>query len=163
MVGPNAASLSAIEGNYNAVPSQPVLPLAGLEHFFGASQIHYAQGAPYVSELPLPVPRTSLHPAEGDARFGLKGEYFDNVEFQGSPAMTRVDQQVEFDWNAASPSEHISAGHFGVRWSGTIQVPVAGDYSFSFTLAQCYPCGDAEGVKVYFDDKPLSDQPVPAS
>jgi beta-glucosidase len=163
VVGPNAASLAAIEGNYNAVPSQPVLPLAGLEHLFGADHVRYAQGSPYVSELPLPVPRTLLHPADGDARFGLKGEYFDNMEFQGLPAMTRVDQQVEFDWNAASPSKEISAGHFGVRWSGTIQVPVAGDYNFSFTLAHCYPCGDAEGVKVYFDGKPLSDQPVSAS
>jgi beta-glucosidase len=163
VVGPNAASLAAIEGNYNAVPSQPVLPLAGLEHLFGAKQIHYAQGSPYVSELPLPVPRTLLHPTDGDSSFGLKGEYFDNVEFQGSPAMTRVDQQVEFDWNAASPSKEISASHFGVRWSGTIQVPVAGDYNFGFTLAHCYPCGDAESVKVFFDGKPLSDQPVAAS
>jgi beta-glucosidase len=163
IVGPNAASLAAIEGNYNAVPSQPVLPLAGMEHVYGADHVHYAQGSPYVSELPLPVPRTLLHPADGDSRFGLKGEYFDNVEFQGSPAMTRIDQQIEFDWNAASPSKEISASHFGVRWSGTIQVPGAGDYNFSFTLAHCYPCGDAESVRVYFDGKPLSDQPVPAS
>ncbi len=163
VIGPNAASLAAIEGNYNAVPSQPVLPLAGLENAFGVDQIRYAQGSPYVSELPVPVPRTLLHPANGDARFGLKGEYFDNVEFQGAPSMTRVDQQVEFDWNAASPDKSISASHFGVRWAGTIQAPVAGDYVFSFTLAHCYPCGDAESLKVYFDDKPLSDQPVPAS
>ncbi len=163
VVGPNAASLAAIEGNYNAVPSQPVLPLAGVEQVFGASQVRYAQGSPYVSELPLPVPRTLLHPADGDQRFGLKGEYFDNVELQGSPAMTRVDQQIDFDWNAASPSKEMSASHFGVRWSGTIQVPVAGDYTFSFTLAHCYPCGDAESVKLYFDDKPLSDQPIAAS
>ena len=163
VVGPNAASLAAIEGNYNAVPSQPVLPLAGMERQFGVSHIRYAQGAPYVSELPLPVPRTLLHPAVGDSRFGLKGEYFDNVELEGSPAMTRVDEQVEFDWNAASPSKSMSPSHFGVRWTGTIQVPVAGDYDFSFTLAHCYPCGDAEGVKVFFDGKSLSDQPVPAS
>ncbi len=163
VIGPNAASLAAIEGNYNAVPSHPVLPLAGLEDAFGAGQILYAQGAPYVSELPVPVPRTLLHPAEGDARFGLKGEYFDNVDFQGAPSMTRVDQQVAFDWNAATPDKSINAAHFGVRWTGTIQAPVAGDYVFSFTLAHCYPCGDAESLKVYFDGKPLSDQPVPAT
>jgi beta-glucosidase len=163
VVGPNAASLAAIEGNYNAVPSQPVLPLAGLEQLFGSTHVLYAQGSPYVSELPLPVPRTLLHPAEGDARFGLKAEYFDNVALQGEPAMTRVDQQVEFDWNAASPSKTISADHFGVRWSGTIQAPIAGDYKFSFTLAHCYPCGDAESVKVYFDGKSMSDQPIAAS
>jgi len=163
VVGPNAASLAAIEGNYNAVPSQPVLPLSGIEHAFGVDQVRYAQGSPYVSELPVPVPRTLLHPSEGDSRFGLKGEYFDNVEFQGAPAMTRVDQQVAFDWDAASPDKGISPSHFGVRWTGTIQAPIAGDYAFSFTLAHCYPCGDAENLKVYFDGKPLSDQPVPAT
>ncbi len=163
VIGPNAASLAAIEGNYNAVPSQPILPLEGMESIFGAEHIRYAQGAPYVSELPVPVPRTLLHPSEGDSHFGLKGEYFDNVELQGSPSMTRVDQQVEFDWNAAAPSKAISPSHFGVRWTGTMQVPVVGDYTFSFTLAHCYPCGDAESVKVYFDSKPVSDQPIPAS
>jgi beta-glucosidase len=161
VVGPNSTSLTAIEGNYNAVPSQPVLPLTGIENTFGAAQVRYAQGAPYVSELPIPVPRTLLHPADGDSRFGLKGEYFDNVDFQGAPSMTRIDQQIQFDWNAATSYKSISASHFGVRWTGTIQVPVAGDYNFSFTLAHCYPCGDAEGVKLYFDNKPLADLPVP--
>ena len=163
VVGPNATSLSAIEGNYNAVPSQPIFPLTGIEDAFGAAHVKYAQGAPYVSELPVPVPQTLLHPAAGDARFGLKGEYFDNVDFQGQPAMTRVDQQVQFDWNAATPYKSISASHFGVRWTGTIQAPAAGDYLVSFSLAHCYPCGDAEGVRLYFDNKPMSNQPVPAS
>ena len=135
VIGPNAASLAAIEGNYNAVPSRPVLPLAGIETMFGAAKVKYAQGSPYVSELSLPVPRTALHPSTGDARFGLKGEYFDNVDFQGAPAMTRVDEQVEFDWNSASPDKTVDASHFGVRWTGMIEVPVAGDYQFSFTLA----------------------------
>src|SRR5262249_57812921 len=30
VIGPNAAALSAIEGNYNAVPSSPVVPLHGI-------------------------------------------------------------------------------------------------------------------------------------
>ena len=163
VIGPNAASLAAIEGNYNAVPSQPILPLDGIEHAFGAKNVEYAQGSPYVSELTVPVPRTLLHPSQGDSRFGLKGEYFDNAEFQGTPTMARVDQQVAFDWNSATPHKGISPLHFSVRWTGTIQAPVAGDYDFSFTLAHCYPCGDAESVKVYFDDKPLFDEQVPAA
>jgi len=160
VVGPNAASLAAIEGNYNAVPSQPVLPVSGMEAMFGAAKVRYAQGSPYVSELPLPVPSTALHPSATDARTGLKGEYFSNVDFAGAPSMTRVDEQVEFDWNSASPDNSVDASHFGVRWTGTIEVPIAGDYEFSFTLAHCYPCGDAEAVKLFFDDKPLTDQPV---
>lgn len=158
VVGPNAASLSAIEGNYNAVPSSPVLPLAGMENALGAANVKYAQGSPYVSELTVPVPRTALHPSAGDPRFGLKGEYFDNADLRGVPPMTRVDEQVQFDWNAASPDKSVDKSHFGVRWTGTIQAPVAGDFQFSFTLAHCHPCEDTEAIRVYFDGKPLTDQ-----
>jgi len=164
VIGPNAAALPAIEGNYNAVPSHPILPLAGMEAKFGGSaKILYAQGSPYVSELPVPVPRTLLHPGKDDAQFGLKGEYYDNVDFTGKPAFTRVDQQVDFDWNAASPGEGLKESAFGVRWTGTITVPKAGDYQFSFTLAHCYPCGDAEHVSVFLDGKEITSHGVEAS
>ena len=162
VVGPNAASLAAIEGNYNAIASRPVLPLAGMEAAFGAARVKYAQGSPYVSELTLPVPRTALHPSAGDARFGLKGEYFDNATLEGAPAMTRVDEQVDFDWDGASPGKGIDATRFGARWTGVIEAPAAGEYEFNFTLAQCYPCGDSEEVKLFFDDQPVVDQPVNA-
>jgi beta-glucosidase len=163
VVGPNATSLAAIEGNYNAVPSQPVAPLNGMGAAFGSAHVLYEQGSPYVAELGLPVPRTALHPAAGDDHYGLKGEYFNNVDFTGAPSMTRIDPQVEFDWNSATPDKSVDASHFGVRWTGVIQVPVTGDYAFSFTLAHCYPCGDAESVRLYFDDKPVSNQPVAES
>jgi beta-glucosidase len=163
VIGPNAAALAAIEGNYNAVPSHPVLPLAGIQAKFGGqAKIVYAQGSPYVSELTVPVPRTLLHPAKGSAAFGLKGEYFDNIDFTGKPVVTRVDQQVDFDWNAAAPVPQVKASAFGVRWTGTITPPAPGKYEFSFRLAHCYPCGDAEVLRVFLDDKQVSEQPVEA-
>jgi beta-glucosidase len=162
VIGPNAASLAAIEGNYNAVPSHPVLPLAGMERRFGAANIMYAQGSPYVEELSLPVPRTVLRPASGDARHGLKAEFFDNVDFAGEPKLTRVDEQIDFDWNAASPAPVLKADAFGVRWTATFTPPKPGDYEFNFRLSHCYPCGDAEMVRMYVDDKLVTHQPVEA-
>jgi beta-glucosidase len=162
VLGPNAASLAAIEGNYNAVPSRPVVPLKGMEQQFGVANIVYAQGSPYVEELALPVPRTVLHPSAGDAKFGLKAEYFDNIDFAGEPKLTRVDEQVDFDWNSASPASVLKANAFGVRWTGTFTPPKAGDYDFSFRLAHCYPCGDAEMVRMSVDDKVVTHQPVEA-
>jgi beta-glucosidase len=162
VIGPNAAALAAIEGNYNAVPSQPVVPLKGMEKRFGAANVVYAQGSPYVEELALPVPRTVLHPAAGDGKFGLKAEYFDNIDFAGEPKLTRVDEQVDFDWNAAAPAPVLKANAFGVRWTGTFTAPKAGDYEFSFRLAHCYPCGDAEMVRMIVDDKVVTHQPVEA-
>ena len=152
VIGPNAAALSAIEGNYNAIPSHPVLPLAGMEAKFGGqAKVLYAQGSPYVSELTVPVPRTVLRPAKGSAAFGLKGEYFDNIDFTGKPVVTRVDQQVDFDWDAAAPVPGVKATAFSVRWTGTITPPVAGKYEFSFRR-------EAEGVRVFLDGKQVTQE-----
>ena len=74
--------LAAIEGNYNGVPSHRCCRLTGMETVFGAAKVRYAQGSPYVSELPLPVPRTALHPSPATRVSGLKGDYFDNVDLQ---------------------------------------------------------------------------------
>ena len=45
VIGPNAASLSALEGNYNAVPRNPVLPVDGIIAEFAQANVLYAQGA----------------------------------------------------------------------------------------------------------------------
>jgi beta-glucosidase len=60
VIGPNAESLIALEGNYNGVPSHPVLPLEGIEREYAGTRVLYAQGAPYVEGDSLPVPRTAL-------------------------------------------------------------------------------------------------------
>lgn len=157
VIGPNAASLAAIEGNYNAIPSHPIVPLAGIESRFGAhAKILYTQGSPYVSELPLPAPRTLFHPAKRDKRHGLHAEYFNNLDFSGKPAFTRTDQQIDFDWDAASPGPGLDASAFAVRWTGTITAPQPGDYTFSFKLTHCYPCRDEEKVSVYLDGKQIT-------
>jgi beta-glucosidase len=157
VVGPNAAALSALEGNYNAVASHPVLPVDGLIAGLKNATILYAQGSAYVDGAPVPAPRTLFHPAmmsgTTPAANGLTGEYFANSEFTGKPVLTRVDSQIDFDWNAATPVRGLPAKDFGVRWKGTITAPAGGDYTFSITLAHCYPCSDRERFSVYMDDK----------
>jgi beta-glucosidase len=151
VVGPNAATLAALEGNYNAVPSHPVLPLDGLRAEWKGAKVLYAQGSAYVEGLPVPVPRTVLHPSMGSKEEGLHAEYFASDDLNGKLAMTRIDPQIDFDWNSASPAPGVPAKSFGVRWTGTITAPAAGDYKFGISLAHCYPCGDHESFKVYLD------------
>jgi beta-glucosidase len=130
-----------------------VLPLDGMEAKFGGhAKVLYAQGSPYVSELPVPVPPTLLHPARGSAALGLKGEYFDNIELTGTPAATRIDRQVDFDWDAAAPVPAVKAMEFGVRWTGTITPPVPGKYEFSFRR-------EAKGARVFLDGKQVTEEP----
>ncbi len=153
VIGPNAASLAAIEGNYNAIPSHPVLPLEGMRAKFSGAKILYAQGSAYVGELPVVLPETALHPSADSIEVGLKGEYFASSDMQGQPVFTRTDHQIDFDWDAASPAPGVPAKDFGVRWSGTISAPAPGDYPLNIELSGCYPCEDAEAFTVYFDGK----------
>jgi beta-glucosidase len=96
------------------------------------------------------VPRTALRTGND---IGLKGEYFNKGDWQGPPVLTRVDKQVDFDWNAAAPVPGISAANFSVRWSGSIAVPGAGDYVFSMAPEHCSPCDGTDTFRLYLDGK----------
>ncbi|NII09535.1 glycoside hydrolase family 3 protein [Oleiagrimonas sp. C23AA] len=156
VVGPNAAELSALEGNYNAVPSAPVMPVDGIAEAFPASRVLYAQGASYDARLSVPMPRSQFRIEQGSAQQGLTARYYDNAQFKGKPVLTRVDKQINFDWNAASPAKGVPANHFSVAWTGTVQVPAAGDYRLQPTLAHCYPCHDREVFRMWVDGKEVT-------
>ncbi len=156
VIGPNAASLLALEGNYNAIPLRPILPVDGIRAEFAGAHVLYAQGSPYAEGLPLPAPRTLFHPDAKSAQQGLKGEYFAGDSLSGKPVLTRVDPQIDFDWTAASPAPGVPAERFSVRWSGTITAPSPGSYPFDLHLQDCYPCQDRESFVVNVDGKTVS-------
>lgn len=151
VVGPNADVLQVIEGNYNAVPLSPVTPLAGIRQRFKGALIHYAQGAPLVENLPIVVDETVLHPASGSAQAGLKGEYFANPDFAGSPTTTRIDRTINFDWSRAEPALGIPTEDYSVRWTGTLTPPAQGDYAIGVKTKGCTTCSERERFKLYLD------------
>jgi beta-glucosidase len=134
VVGPNAELLQALEANYNGAAVDPVLPLRGLREQFGAERILYAPGAPLASGARMPVPSTALHTADGAP--GLKGEYFANAAFEGTPKAVGVDPLLNFDWNHVSPRPGLSPDTYSVRWTGMITPPAAGEYEFGFRLGR---------------------------
>ena len=157
VVGPNAAALAALEGNYNAIASHPITPLAALEQRL-PQHIVYSQGSPYVEGVPLPVPATAFSPIRPDAgQHGLKADYFDGSEFTNSPILSRIDPAIDFDWNGASPAAGVSSKAFSVRWTGFFTPPATGDISFDFSMAHCSTCEDGETVRVWLDGKLVSD------
>ena len=65
---------------------------------------------------------------------GLRGEYFNNRDLNAPVVLTRTDATVNFDWANNSPvSGTINTDNFSVRWSGQIEAPVTGTYTFSTT------------------------------
>ena len=158
VVGPNAASLLALEGNYNAISSHPVLAVDGMEAQFRGAKVIYAQGSPYTEGIELPVPRTMLRTATGEQ--GLRGEYFASGAVEGTPVAARTDKQVDFDWTHASPVAGLDADSYAVRWTGTITPPKAGAYQFGLKIGRCGDgctgtAKDTEKVAVTIDGKPV--------
>ena len=162
VIGPNAESLAALEGNYNGTPSHPVYPLEGIRKVFaGKTKIVYAQGSPYVEQLPVPVPSSAFQTTDGVAGQGLKGEYFSNPAFSGKPTLTRVDPQIQFDWDAAAPAPNVPLKAFAVRWTGTLTPPGQGTYTFSVPMPGWSPNGGKESFRVRFDNQVVLDTTLP--
>ncbi|MGO4212068.1 glycoside hydrolase family 3 C-terminal domain-containing protein [Terriglobus sp. 2YAB30_2] len=165
VIGPNAASLAALEGNYNAVPKDPEMPVDTLRKSLRGAQVVYAEGAPYADGAPLPVPSTMFRTAATGGRNGLKAEYFNGSDgdiFAGKPTTVRQDPQIDFDWNSAAPVDAVKQEFFGVRWTGYIAAPQAGDFEFNMRLAHCYPCGDEERYRVTVDGHEVANFSTPA-
>jgi beta-glucosidase len=161
VIGPLAASRIALEGNYNAIPLHPVLPIDGIEAEFGHDHVLYAQGSPYVMGGEVPVPRTILRAATDSTVEGLQGEYFDKPNFDGGPAIIRIDKELDFDWayaNPVQPTDTVTQA-FAVRWTGAIVPPVADTYNFDVRLPLCFPCDGKLIFSISLDGKPL--EPLP--
>ncbi len=62
---------------------------------------------------------------------GLVGSYYNNNNLSGSPALTRVDQNVNFDWGTASPSSNVVVSdNFSAQWNGYFVAPATDTYTF---------------------------------
>ena len=89
----------------------------------------YAAGCGRTSEEWVPVKSSYLTTVlEGDTRQGLSGEYFNNLNCSGAPALKRLDPEVDFQWTLSSPAPVIGHDFYSVRWTGKIHAPESGRY-----------------------------------
>jgi beta-glucosidase len=154
VIGPTAELIQSLQGNYNGPPPSPVYPVNGIEKQFSAAQVSYAQGSTLVEGAAVPIEHTALHPASGSG-FGLTGEYYNSKDLAGSPVLTRTDRNINFNWDKVVPVEGLQRNNYSVRWSGTFTPPAPGEYRLGVRVNYCYACENAEGFKLYLDDKVL--------
>ena len=79
----------------------------------------------------------------GGTGTGLSGSYFDNANFTGA-SVTRIDPSIDFSWGSGSPAAGVGADTFSVRWTGQIEAPHSGTYTF-------YTQSD-EGIRLWIDN-----------
>ncbi len=153
VIGPNAALLQSLEGNYTGSPVDPSLPLDALIKTFGAANVVYAPGAPLMQGMRMPVPSIYLKPSAGSTENGLKGEYFDSLTFDGAAKMTRVDPLINFDFYHTAPNADFKPMGFSIRWTGVLTPPAPGTYQIGFRMNTPRPGQPMPDVKVWIDDK----------
>ncbi|HEY5331487.1 MAG TPA: glycoside hydrolase family 3 C-terminal domain-containing protein [Acidobacteriaceae bacterium] len=156
VVGPEAQLVQSLQGNYNGPPQQPVSPLEGMEKRFGPDRIVYAQGSTLVDGFAVPIPSTALR-SEGSTghspQYGLTAEFFANTSFSGPVVASRVDREVNFNWDKFAPVAGVERNNYSVRWAGKFTPPAPGDYKLGVRMNYCYACENAEGFKLYLDGK----------
>ena len=81
---------------------------------------------------------------------GLKAEYFAGEEYLfGDPVVSRVDPQIDFNWNQNPPDPAIDRLLFSVRWKGEITIPATGTYTF---IAR-----SNDGARIYVNDELIAE------
>ena len=68
--------------------------------------------------------------SNGELQQGLQAEYFTSTDLSGTPAVTRVDNHLNFDWDINPiPVSQNQAG-FSARWTSQVRPVIYGDHVF---------------------------------
>ncbi len=107
-----------------------------------------ASPTPTVTPTATPTP-SPTPPSTPAAFFGWKGEYFNNTDLSGSPAVVHDDDLIAFDWGQAYPLPGVGVDNFSVRWTRELELP---EGTYRFTLRA------DDGVRLWVNDALLIDR-----
>src|SRR6185369_11702744 len=128
VIGPDAfPAVPGGGGSSQTKPFNSVSYLEGISNYLGSSAtVLYDVDTPPLNE----VFEHSDFVTEPNGVAGLKADYFANDQLQGTPAMSRTDNRVEFNWGSGSFMQGQPSDHYSVRWQGYFIPKTTGDYKF---------------------------------
>ncbi|HYW34973.1 MAG TPA: glycoside hydrolase family 3 C-terminal domain-containing protein [Balneolaceae bacterium] len=153
VMGPAAKHVMRGGGSSEVQPPRQVTPWQALTQRIGQKvALKYIPGVMTDREAPA-ISGKQLYTPYNGGKMGLKGEYYANNDFSGSPVVTRVDSAVQFGAGSGGSSigsivskpDSIFNNGFSMRWTGSVQVPVSGTYVIDVT--------DNNGMRFYFNGK----------
>lgn len=145
VIGPNANASRL--GGYAPKNSVGTTVYEGIQQLVGkTANVVYEEGVPLIVKGQI-IPSKYLFTPDGSQN-GLKGEYFNNRNVEGSPALTRIDSQLEFDW-PWSPGDGVTDDDFSIRWTGYIK----SDKAFEGWLG----LSSDDGIRMWIDDQLVID------
>lgn len=133
VIGPNAGEARLGGGGSASVTAcYSVSPLEGIKNLLGKTvKVGFEEGCGLMGNL-VTIPTEYLQTPNGQQ--GLSAEYFNNADVSGSPALSRIDPQIDFSWGWASPGEGISKGNYSARWRGKLLPKVTGTYKLGMAV-----------------------------
>jgi beta-glucosidase len=153
VVGADANILASPSGAPWVSPTKTTSVLSGILARAGSASVNWVPGNDPVNAASMlessdmtAVPSSVLTPTNGVGT-GLNAFYWHNTSFQGAPAVTRVDKQVNYDagflstfgsWAGQTsqvpvPPVDSPAEQQSVVYDGTITAPQTGDYTLDLT------------------------------
>jgi beta-glucosidase len=148
VIGPNAAETQL--GIYNGYPNIQISPLEGIKEKAVSLgiKVDYSLGCLVNGEILRPIEPKYFGKVDGTDKTGMKGEYFDNMNLNGKPVLTRIDSMVNFSFGTSAPARGLPEDQFSIRWKGKI-IP-------RDTIHQIGTSTD-DGTRLYLDGKLLID------
>ena len=104
------------------------------------------------------IPECTLDPATTPWQFinasgqtiqGLQSQYFTTPDLSGTPMVTRVDNEIDFDWEQGQIPVSQNQATFSAKWTGQIVAQISGDQVFKV-------CADG-GVRLIVNGQTLID------
>lgn len=137
-------------GGYSGPGNEVASIYDGIIRVIGEDKVVYAEGTP-LHDTPYETiaPEYLSASINGKTQPGLHGEYFDNIKLEGNPAVSRIDEQVQFGWTLFSPHPALPYDWYSVRWSGRLKAPGTGTCKIGVE--------GNDGYRLYLDGELLID------
>jgi beta-glucosidase len=130
VIGPNAKeAIIGGGGSSNVDPFYSVSILDGLKNKVGKDiEVIYERGL-FKEKLIKPIESSYLRPQKGKSgEVGLLGQYFNNTAFEGKPVISRIDKQINFDFDSDSTDKRLNKDEFSIIWTGKLLPTSSGKY-----------------------------------
>jgi beta-glucosidase len=130
VIGLNANEFACGGGSGWTFPFSHTTTMQGIKNILGENvKINYLPGFPTVADY---ARYSTFYTSSGSDIKGLKGEYFKNKTFSGTPAFTRIDSIVNFNWFNGNPNvEGFENTNYSVRWTGVFRAKDTKEYEFN--------------------------------
>lgn len=150
VLGPNADNPISVLGNYNGTPSQIVTALQGIKSKLGSdTEVIYERATTFTKDTLLAYKDVSSSYSIGGSK-GVRAEYFSNRELSGKPIVSRIEKDVNHDWQEGEiVVNQMKAYNFSARY--TTDYKATDDKGITFEVE-----GD-DGYRFYVDGKQVLD------